>query len=215
MIALDRPTAGVARLAGIAVAGALVAAVAAPSASSAQDFDRAMVRSHVSAIFLDAEAPVLGVELENTVTAGLDITVFANRNVAFNALAAFIAPEAILLTGEGEASLGTVNALPPAVTVQYHFLPDGKVRPYLGAGGSWVHVFNESGALEDINAEVEDGLGLVGQAGFNGFVAPGVALFADFRWVEILNDPELTTDLGNDEFDFRHFILSGGIGFTF
>ena len=215
MIALDRPTTGGARLALIAVAGALVAAAAAPSSSSAQDFDRAMVRSHVSAILLDAEAPVLGVELENTVTVGLDITVFANRNVAFNALAAFIAPEAILLDEAGEVSLGSVNALPPAVTVQYHFLPDGKFRPYLGAGGSWVHVFNESGALEDINAEVEDGLGLVGQAGFNGFVAPGVALFADFRWVEILNDPELTTDLGNDEFDFRHFIVSGGIGFTF
>lgn len=215
MTPLDRSTLRPGRLVLVALAGAVAASLATVAPADAQDFDRLMVRSHVSAILLDAETDVLGVELENTVTAGLDITVFATRNIAVNALAAFIAPEVILQDEEGEVSLGTVNALPPAVTVQYHFLPEQQFRPYVGAGGSLVTVFNETGTLEDINAEVEDGFGLVGQAGFNAFVLPSVALFADFRWVEIMNDPELTTDIGNDEFDFRHYILSGGIGFTF
>lgn len=198
-----------------ALAVALVASLAAPVDARAQDFDRAMVRTHVSVILLDAQSATtegLDLDVDNTVTMGADLTLFATETVAFNLLAAFIAPE----VRSGAASLGSVDALPPALTLQYHFLPGEKFRPYLGAGGSWVTFFDESGALETDLVEIDDGFGLVGQAGFNAYIVDGIFVMGDFRWVEIMNDPEVTA-AGSvvDELDFRHFILSGGVGFTF
>lgn len=205
---------------GFGVLAAAVALVAtAPRPVQAQDFDRVMVRTHVSAIILDAQSATtdgLDLDVANTVTVGADLTLFATPTVAFNLLAAFISPEVSSGPAGLNASLGSVDALPPALTVQYHFMPGERFRPYLGAGGSWVTFFDQSGDLENLNVEIDDGFGLVGQAGFNAFVTDNVAVMADFRWVEIMNDPEVTVggDLA-DELDFRHFILSGGVGFTF
>ena len=197
-------------------------AVTAPRPVAGQDFDRVMVRTHVSAIFLDAKsAPPTGVagldlDVGNTVTVGADLTVFATPNLAFNLLAAFISPEVKSGPGGLDKSLGSVDALPPALTVQYHFLPDGKFRPYLGVGGSWVTFFNQSGDLANLNVDISDAFGVVGQGGFNGYVTDHLAVMLDFRWVEILNKPDVTVD-GTlaDKLDFRHYILSGGVGFTF
>ncbi len=206
--------------------GALTAAVAlavtAPRPATGQAFDRVMVRTHVSAIFLDAKssppAGLAGLDLDvgNTVTVGADLTVFATPNVAFNLLAAFISPEVKSGAAGLNKSLGSVDALPPALTVQYHFLPDGKFRPYLGAGGSWVTFFDQSGDLQNLNVEISDAFGLVGQGGFNAYVTDHLAVMMDFRWVEILNKPDVKVGgVVADRLDFRHFILSGGVGFSF
>jgi len=216
------PHPGAARLALGALVAAVTLAVIAPRPVAGQDFDRVMVRTHVSAIFLDAKsAPPTGVagldlDVGNTVTVGADLTVFATPNLAFNLLAAFISPEVKSGPGGLDKSLGSVDALPPALTVQYHFLPDGKFRPYLGVGGSWVTFFNQSGDLANLNVDISDAFGVVGQGGFNGYVTDHLAVMLDFRWVEILNKPDVTVD-GTlaDKLDFRHYILSGGVGFTF
>lgn len=210
-----RSTPTAARLGIGALAAAVALAVTAPRPAEAQDFDRVMVRTHVSAIFLDAQSATtdgLDLDVDNTVTMGADLTVFATRNIGVNLLAAFIAPE----VRAGGESLGSVDALPPALTIQYHFLPAEKFRPYLGVGGSWVTFFDESGALETELVEIDDGFGLVGQAGFNASIVDGVFLMGDFRWVEIMNDPEVTVaGAVADELDFRHYILSFGVGFSF
>jgi outer membrane protein W len=93
------PHSGATRLVLCALGVAVGLAVTAPRPVAGQDFDRVMVRTHVSAIFLDAKsAPPTGVagldlDVGNTVTVGADLTVFATPNVAFNLLAAFISPE--------------------------------------------------------------------------------------------------------------------------
>lgn len=213
-----RSTSTAARLGFGVLAAAVALSAAAPRPAEAQDFDRVMVRTHVSAVFLDVQSSPptgldgLDLDVENTVTMGADLTVFATRNIGVNLLAAFISPE---VRSAGE-SLGSLDALPPALTLQYHFLPEEKFRPYLGVGGSWVTFFEKSGSLEQLDVEVDDGFGLVGQAGFNASVVDGVYVMGDFRWVEIMNDPSVTVG-GTlaDELDFRHFILSGGVGFSF
>ena len=215
------PHSGAARLALGALGAAVALAVAAPRPVAGQDFDRVMVRTHVSAIFLDAKsAPPTGLagldlDVSNTVTVGADLTVFATPAVAFNLLAAFISPHVKSGPAGLNASLGSVDALPPVLTVQYHFLPGQKFRPYLGVGGSWVTFFDQSGSLENLNVEIGDAFGLVGQGGFNAYVTDHLAVMLDFRWVEIMNKPDVTVN-GTlaDKLDFRHYILSGGVGFS-
>lgn len=216
------PHSGATRVAFGALAAAVALAVTAPRPATGQDFDRVMVRTHVSAIILDAQsAPPTGLagldlDVGNTVTVGADLTVFATPSVAVNLLAAFISPEVKSGPGGLDTSLGSVVALPPALTVQYHFLPGEKFRPYLGAGGSWVTFFDQTGDLENLNVDVGDAFGVVGQGGFNAYVTDHLAVMADFRWVEILNKPDVTVDgVLADKLDFRHFILSGGVGFSF
>lgn len=176
---------------------------------------RWMIRSHVSGVLIDGTSTELGLDVGDDLAVGMDITFFPTPKVGVNLLAAFISPEVTAMDDGEEISLGSVKALPPAMTVQYHFPAGESFRPYLGVGGSLVAFFDETGTLAEVNTEIDPGLGLVGQGGFNAFVADGIVFMADFRWVEILNDPEVTTDIGDDELDFRHFVLSTGIGFSF
>lgn len=39
-------------------------------------------------------------------------------------------------------SLGKVSLLPPTVTLQYHFNPEGQFRPYVGAGINYTRFYN-------------------------------------------------------------------------
>ncbi|WP_159879804.1 OmpW/AlkL family protein [Aquitalea denitrificans] len=56
----------------------------------------------------------------------------------------------------GDVSLGKVSALPPTVTLQYHFSPDSTVfRPYVGAGINYTRFYNNglSAAGTDLNVK--------------------------------------------------------------
>ncbi|WP_144636833.1 OmpW/AlkL family protein [Bordetella genomosp. 13] len=41
-------------------------------------------------------------------------------------------------------SLGKVSLLPPTLTLQYHFNPDGRFRPYAGAGVNYTRFYDNS-----------------------------------------------------------------------
>lgn len=42
----------------------------------------------------------------------------------------------------GSTSLGKVSVLPPTLTVQYHFNPQGTFRPYVGAGVNYTNFYS-------------------------------------------------------------------------
>jgi outer membrane protein len=43
----------------------------------------------------------------------------------------------------GNVDLGDVKLLPPTLTLQYHLIPDGKFRPYIGAGVNYTVFFDD------------------------------------------------------------------------
>lgn len=176
------------------------------------DASRWMVRSHVSGVLIDGTSPALQLDVGNALAVGTDITFFATPKIGVNLLAAFISPE--VEAGTPETSIGSVDALPPALTLQYHFMDEGPIRPYLGAGASLVTFFNYTGTLETADVDIDPGFGPVAQGGLNLYVSDRFAVMADVRWVWLLNDPSVTSALGNDELDFSHGILSVGLGYT-
>lgn len=199
--------------AGATALAALIALVGVPASALAQEGSW-LVRPHVSGVLIDADSEGLGLEVDNAITAGTDVTYFVTKKIGVNLLAAFISPEVEAQTEVESVSLGSVDALPPVLTVQYHFLDRGPIRPYLGAGGSLVAFFGYSGTLEGVDADIETGFGPAVQGGVNLWATDRFAVMADFRWVWLLNDPEVTTDIGDDELDFQHGIVSLGVGFT-
>lgn len=192
-------------------------AAATPERAAAQEMmdgtdARWMIRSHVSGVLIDGTSTELGLDVGDDLAVGMDITFFPTPKVGVNLLAAFISPD--VESSVLEADLGSVDALPPALTLQYHFMDRGAVRPYVGAGGSLVAFYGYSGTLEEANVDIETGFGPVAQGGVNLFVTDRLLVMADVRWVWLLNDPEVTSDVGTDELDFNHGILSLGLGFT-
>ena len=55
--------------------------------------------------------------------------------LAFTKLDARVTSSAV-----GAFDAGSCKALPPTLTVQWHFLPDGQFRPYVGAGINYTNL---------------------------------------------------------------------------
>lgn len=69
---------------------------------------------------------------------------------------------------------------PTAVLLQYHFNPNGKVQPYIGAGASYMIIFStKDGSFRDVT--IEDDLAPALGAGANVMVGPKLGLFADVK----------------------------------
>ena len=80
--------------------------------------------------------PSLGVqsdaiEVSDKTIPEVDITYFFTKNIAAELILTVPQKHDVTLSG---AKIGTFKHLPPTLTAQYHFLPDGTIRPYVGAG---------------------------------------------------------------------------------
>lgn len=109
-------------------------------AGPAQAADDWLIRARVIHVAPDVSATLAGVDVNDQTTAELDFTYFLNKNVGVELILATTRHE-VTLNG---ASLGTVGVLPPTVTMQYHFNPDGRVKPYVGAGVNYTRFYNVS-----------------------------------------------------------------------
>jgi outer membrane protein len=68
----------------------------------------------------------------------VDFSYFLTDNIAFELIAATTRHEVSVsgsaLANGGKVDVGSVWALPPALTVQYHFMPHSAFSPYVGVG---------------------------------------------------------------------------------
>lgn len=182
-------------------------------AQSVDETGRWMLRPAASVILFDLDSDGLNLDADDDVNVTADITYFPTSHVGVNALVGFTSPG---LDGipPGEVSrrpLGSVKALPPTITVEYHPLRTGAVRPYVGVGGNFTYFYDETGTLEAVDTEIDPGLGIAGRAGVRVRATDRLGLSADFRGVNILNDPEVTTAVGDDELDLNFAVVSVGI----
>jgi outer membrane protein len=99
----------------------------------------------------------------------LDFSYFLTDNIAFELIAATTRHE-IQATGTkvGSFDVGSVWTLPPALTVQYHFLPHSAFSPYVGVGLDAMFWYGASPANPPVtHFSVGTGIGPVLQAGID------------------------------------------------
>ncbi len=91
-----------------------------------------------------------------------DISYFFTPNIAAELVLTVPQKHTVSVAG---ASVGTFKHLPPTLLLQYHFMPDAKVSPYIGAGVNYTRISNVSlaGGLGLEN----NSTGLALQAGVN------------------------------------------------
>lgn len=117
----------------------------------------------------------------------------------------------INLSGGGKVA--DAKHLPPVLTLQYHFNPQGTVQPYVGVGLNYTHFFSEdtTGALAGSKLELDSSVGPTAQLGFDIALASDWVLNLDARWIDIDADAKLDgADIGTVEIDPYVFGVSLG-----
>lgn len=82
----------------------------------------------------------LGTNVNNSVVPELDFTYMATNNIGVELILGITRHTVTSNLGE----LGRVSLLPPTLTVAWHFNPQGRIRPYVGAGLNYTLFYNNS-----------------------------------------------------------------------
>ena len=159
--------------------------------------------------------------VDNALTGDVDFTYFFTDNVAAELTLAVSEHDVRAKnTALSSVDLGEVKLLPPTLTLQYHFMPDGKIRPYIGAGVNYTVFFDEDpGARATVSStDYDNAFGYALQAGFD--VGINEHLFLNFDVKKIWLETDVTaTVLGTGkvktDVDIDPWLFGVGIGYRF
>ncbi|PTT79516.1 hypothetical protein DBR42_21255 [Pelomonas sp. HMWF004] len=93
----------------------------------------------VRALHLDSankDSTGLGLSVNNKTFPEVDFSYFVTPNIAAELVLTY--PQKHTLYSNG-AEIGSLKHLPPTLMLQYHFIPTGTLRPYVGAGLNYTH----------------------------------------------------------------------------
>ena len=150
--------------AGLAAVAALAASPA--LAGAEQPY---MIRLRGLVVAPDASATITPIggsaDITTSVVPELDLNYFITDNWALELILGVTPHKATAVhTAVGDVALGKTVLLPPTLTVQYHFMPHEKFRPYVGAGLNYTFFFNtKDEGVSDLH--LKNTLGYALQAG--------------------------------------------------
>lgn len=112
--------------------------------------------------------------------------------------------------------VATTKHLPPTLNLQYHFLPDSKIQPYVGVGLNYTNFFDvkTEGPLTGADLNLGDSWGIGGQVGVDIMLSDKWFLNADVRYIDIETKARLDgADLGKVKID--PWVYGLNVGFSF
>jgi outer membrane protein len=215
------------KLTGLAVAVAL-ATLATPALSQEKEGNW-MVR--VRAVNLDmdnksdpgtgaggvtaAVLPADSIKASSKTIPEVDITYFFTKNLAAELILTIPQTHSVSISQGAlqQANLGGFKELPPTLLAQYHFLPDGDFRPYVGVGLNYTKI---SGV--GLNSTIGGPLGLESsstgmayQAGFDYKIGKNMFLNFDVKKIFIQTDV-ITKNNGQKISELHLDPLAVGVG---
>ncbi len=209
---------------------ALIAAAFAPSLALAEagDFVVRLRAAHVSPdedSKLGSMTPSLGanskLEVDGNTIPEIDFSYYITKNIAAELILATGTRHDVKLnpgTGAASANLGSVNLLPPTLTLQWHFLPDQMFDPYVGAGLNYTRFMDRklgTPVPDSGNITVDrNSWGGAVQAGFDVNLKDGWLINADVKKVWISTDVKLN-GAKIDSLDIDPWIFGIGVGKKF
>lgn len=166
------------------------------------------------------------VSLDNAIAPEVDFTYMATNNIGFELIAATTKHTASGRTGTTGTigKLASTWVLPPTLTAQYHFMPEGKVRPYVGAGVNYTMFYNDkaSNALEaavgDTKVRLKDSFGWAVQAGLDIDLNEKMFLNLDVKYIDMDTTARLDTTAAGTQrvkINIDPIVVGAGVGFRF
>lgn len=176
----------------LALALALAAAVPAAHAAQAGDWE---LKVGVHAVNPKSDngrlaGGALKADVDSSVRPTISLEYRFTPNLGLEVLGAVPFQHDVKLNGAKAAS---VKQLPPTVSLQWHFLPDGKVDPFVGLGVNYTRFFSidEKGPLSGARLDLDDSWGVAAHAGVAFAFAERWSLTADLRWIRIRTDAKV------------------------
>lgn len=130
----------------------------------------------------DNTTPVAGLGVQNKAIPEVDVSYFFNKNVAAELI--LTVPQQMHVVSAG-GDVGTFKALPPTLTVQYHFTNLNGYKPYVGAGLNYTKISKISLGTYDLD---NHSYGFALQAGVDIPVTKQVSVNFDIKKVQIQSD---------------------------
>lgn len=165
-------------------------------------------------------------EVDSNTIPELDISYYVTKNIALELILALGSNHDVKIDTAGAVNqqLGEINALPPTLTAQWHFMPDQTFDPYVGAGVSYVRMMDNG-----LRANAP-GVGSfpirVDRSNWGGALQAGFDVNLDGGWLvnfdvkKIFVDTDVKLNLGDgyrkiDSLDIDPLVISVGFGKRF
>ncbi len=180
--------------------------------------ERFQIRLRAVDILADGSGSVtqngLKTDVDDAITPEIDFTYFFTNNIS----AELIAATAEHQVDAGNFNVGDAWILPPTLTLQYHFTPERKFSPYVGAGLNYSLFYGESNGAGFNNLDVDGGFGYAVQAGFDYWLNDNWGINLDAKYVNLDIDVDVdlgATHLDADNVDLDPFIIGMGVSYRF
>lgn len=187
----------------------------------------ALVEPDESSSALDTQAAGklagTGVGVDTGSALGLTVAYMLSDSIGIELLAA--TPFEHDLSAQGViGDLGSVQHLPPTLSVQYYFMQGSAIRPYVGVGLNYTTFFSEDvsssakSALGASNLDLDDSVGLAAQLGVDWQLDDKWLLNAAVWRIDIDTDATLdTTAVGRVkvDVDIDPWVYMIGLGYKF
>jgi outer membrane protein len=177
-------------------------------------------------------SPGAKLEVDSNTIPEVDVSYYFTKHIAAELILALGTRHDVSIHGDsagviGNQNLGSVNMLPPTLTLQWHFLPDQKFDPYVGAGVNYTFALDRNlkfatGATQGEKIRIDrDSVGLALQAGFDINLQDGWLINADVKYIWMDTDVEMRSALtGNkwtkiDSLDINPWVVGVGFGKKF
>jgi len=153
-------------------------------------------------LFIDGTDAGPGVKVDSDTVPELDITYMIAPNWGMELILGY--SEHTVTAEKGVAALGDVidaKALPPTLTLQYHFSPNSNIRPYVGAGINYTYFFDEetAGAVAGTpgsKVKLESSWGLAAQAGVDIAINEDWFVNLDVKYIQMDTTAKFTNIAG-------------------
>ncbi|OTG58066.1 hypothetical protein B9T29_14645 [Acinetobacter sp. ANC 3903] len=150
------------------------------------------------------------VDIEDTFGLTGTIGYFVTPNVALDLLVGLPPKHDIIVAG---ANAATTKHLPPILSVQYHFSPNAKISPYIGAGINYTYFFDEK-LKSGGDLHLSSSVGWAAQLGADIRLTPEWSVGADVRYADIKTDVKINGDkVGSVDVDPTIYSLNVGYRF--
>lgn len=183
-----------------------------------------LVRFGVSHVAPDAQSDATalgsttGVDVNSDTRLSFTIAYLFADHWAVELLGALPFEHEIKATGAiaGLGTIGRTKHLPPVLSLQYHFQPRARIRPYVGVGVNYTNFFDTEaqGALAGTSLRLEDSWGLAAQIGTDFDLSNGWFGNVDVRYIDI--DTEATSPVaGTFDISLDPWVVTLSLGRAF
>lgn len=140
----------------------------------------------------------LGLDVDDGYSLTFNGTYFITNQFAVELLAAYPFTHDISASGAGD--IAEIKHLPPTLSAQWHFIPDGKFRPYVGAGLNYTLFLDEE--IDGGDLSLSSSLGFAAQVGLDVELSEKMFLNVDLRYIDISSDVKVNgSKIGSVEID--------------